>query len=83
MEAFGSTAQNGSIPRLQAQSTSIRCYVRTRFIDDPDDAERNAYALNLQTVWTIPFRQDRAYGIVQLGNILEPLGHAFDPRIIE
>ena len=54
------SAQNDGIPRLQREDGRINRYVRTRFVNDPDNAERHTQLANAQAVRLRPFGENFA-----------------------
>ena len=81
--ALAATAQDGRIAGLEAQRTGIARHVRPALVDDADDAERHAHALDPQPVRTHPVRHDRADGIRERRDLLDADGHRLDARSIE
>ena len=81
--ALAATAQDGRVAGLEAQRTGIARHVRPALVDDADDAERYAHALDPQPVRTHPLRRDRADGIRERRDLLDADGHRLDARGIE
>ena len=83
MVAIGAAAQDRRVAGLEAQRARIRRHVRAALVDDADDAQRHAHALDLQAVRPRPLRQHRADGIGQRRDLLEALGHGLDALGVE
>ena len=75
--------QDRSIAGLQAQRAGIGGDIGATFIDDADNADRRAHALDRHTIRALPFRQHFADGILELGDDFEALGHGLDARLIQ
>ena len=72
------TAQDDGIAGLQAQGAGIGGNIGPAFIDDADDAERGAHALDLEPVRTLPGGDDGADRISEFGDGANALGHGDD-----
>ncbi len=83
MEALGAAAQDRRIAGLEADAAGIRGHVRPRLVDDADDAERHAHALDGEAVRPRPFGQHGADGIGKGRDLLQPLGHRLDALVVE
>ncbi len=83
MKALGAAAQDGRIAGLEAQSAGIGGHVGPRFVDDADDAERHAHALEVQPVRLRPVSQHAADRLGQGGDLFQPMRHRFDSGRIE
>ena len=83
VEAFRAGAQDRRVAGLDGQRAGVGRHVGAAFVDDADDAERHAHALEAQAVGPRPFGQHRADRIGQLGDLLDALGHRFDARLVE
>ena len=78
-EALGTAAQDHGVAGAQAQAAGIGGDVRPRFVDDADDADRNAHARDVEPVGARPAREFGADRIGQRRHRFEPGGHLFDP----
>ena len=72
--------QDHRVAGLQAQRTGVGGHIRPAFINDADDAERHANALNEHSIGPGPLRQASADGIARRGDLLQPPRHALDSR---
>ncbi len=57
MMAVGAAAQDRRVAGLEAQRAGVGRHVRPALVDDADDAERHAHALDLEAVGPRPVRQ--------------------------
>ncbi len=83
VEAFRAAAQDHRVAGPQAQSRRIGGDVGARFVDDADDAQRDAHARDVEPVGTLPPRELGADGIGQARDLLEPPRHRFDALVVE
>jgi hypothetical protein len=83
MEALGAAAQDRRAAGLEADTAGIRGHVRPGLVDDADDAERHAHALDREAIWPRPFPQHGTDGIAEGGDLLQPLGRGLDPLLVE
>ena len=81
--ALRTATQDHRIAGLQAQRAGVRRHVRTALVDDADDAERHAHALDHQAVGPGPLRSDAAERIRQCGDVLQALCHRLDALVVE
>ncbi len=79
MKALRPSAQDSSVARLEAQPARIGRHVRAALVDDADHADWGSYPGNLEAVGALPFCNGLAHWVGQGGNIVEPLGHGFNP----
>ncbi len=82
-QAVRAAAQDRGIAGLEAERAGIGGDVGAAFIDDADDAERHADALDFHAVRPLPGGRDRADGIGEVGDDLEPGRDGRDPLFIE
>ena len=75
MEAVGAAAQDRGVAGLQAQRAGVGRHVRPALVDDADDAERRAHALDVQAVGAIPLGDDVADRIGQFGDGADAVRH--------
>ena len=71
-DRLGAAAQDRRVARLEAQPRGIRGHVRTRFVDDADDAERHAHATDLDTGGAVAQDRDLAHRVGQRGDFARP-----------
>ena len=76
MQRIRAAAQDHGIAGLEAERAGIGGDVRPAFIDDADDAERRAHALDMQAVRAIPLGDDLADGIGSSAIGADAIGHA-------
>ena len=76
-------AQDRGVAGLQAQRAGIGGDIRAAFVDDADDANRRAHALDGHAVRPLPFVEHVADRIVQLGDDFEAFGHRRDALPVE
>ena len=72
-EGVGAAAQDRGIARLEAERAGVGGDVGPALIDDADDAERRAHALDVEAVRAVPGGDDGADGIGQGGDLLDAL----------
>ncbi len=80
---LGAAAQNRGVAALQAQRARIGRHVRAALVDDADDAERHAHALDLETVRALPARDDLPDRIGERGDGLDGGRDALDALVVE
>ncbi len=83
IERIRAAAQDHRIAGLEAERTGIGRHVRSALIDDADDAERRAHALDMQAVRPVPFGDHVADRIAEFGDFANAVGHGADARRIE
>jgi hypothetical protein len=83
LSALGTAAKDDSVAGFQAQRTGIGGDVGTTLVDDADDAERHAHALDQHAVGTSPLRDHRTDGVVECSDVLQTFCHGRDPGIVE
>ena len=76
-------AQDGRVPRLQAQRRSVDGDVRARLVDDRDDAERHADPADLQAARAAEAVEDLADGVGQRRDGAGAGRHRGDPPLVE
>ena len=81
--ALAAAAQDRRVAGLQAQRARVRGHVGPALVDDADDAERHAHALDAQAVRARPLRDDGADRIRQRGDVLDAARHGLDARLVE
>ncbi|MNI87898.1 hypothetical protein D3C73_1451390 [compost metagenome] len=82
-EGGRAAAQHNGIAGLQAQPGRIDRYIRPRFIDDSDDAERYADLLNGETVGPFEGFKGVANRIRQHCDLLQAFGNRINPPDIQ
>ena len=83
IQALTAPAQDGGIAALQTQSAGVHRHVRTAFVNDGDDTQRHAHALEMQAVRTGPFSGHGAHRVRQGRHLLKPVCNAFQPLRIQ
>ena len=83
IERIRAAAQDHRIAGLEAERAGIRRHVRPALIDDADDAERRAHALDMQAVRPVPCGDDVADRIAEFGDFADAVGHGADARRVE
>ena len=69
--ALAAAAQDRRVAGLEAQRAGVAGHVRPALVDDADDAERHAHALDPQAVRARPLRDHRADRIRQRRDLLD------------
>ncbi len=82
-EAFRAAAQDHGVAGLDRQGAGIGGDVGAALIDDGDDAERRAHALDFQPVRPLPARDHLADRIGHGGDGLDAVGHGGDALVVE
>ncbi len=82
-EAFRAAAQDHGIAGLEAEHGGIRRHVRAALVDDTDDAERHAHALDRHAVRPGPAFHHGADRIGELAHHLDAVGHRGDALRVE
>ena len=72
-ERVGAAAQDRGVAGLEAERAGVGGDVRAALVDDADDAERRAHALDVEAVRAVPGGDDRADRIGQGGDLLDAL----------
>ena len=83
MMALGAAAQDRGVAGLQAQRAGISGDVGTAFVDDADDADRHAHALEFETIGPRPLCEHGADGIGKRGDVVKALRHAVDALLVQ
>ena len=81
--AVRAAAQDHGVAGLQRQRAGVGGDVRPAFVDDADDAERHAHALDGHAVRPRPGFGDLADRIGQLADDVEALGHRLDALVVQ
>ena len=82
-QAVGAAAQDRGIAGFQAQRAGIGGHVRPALVDDADDAERHAHALDGHAVRPGPGFGNDADGILERAHRVDGGGDGLHPRGIE
>ncbi len=77
--AFRTAAQNHGVGGFQAQRAGVGGDVGPALVNNADDAQGHADALDPHAIRPRPFREARADGIVEPRDLLEPASHGLDP----
>ena len=80
---FRAAAQDHGIARLEREGARIRRDVRPALIDDADDAERHAHALDRHAVRSRPGFGDASDRIGQRAHHIEAVRHGGDAFLVE
>ena len=70
---FLAAAQNRGVAGFETKARGVGGHVRTRFVDDDDDADGRGDFLQLQTVWARAFIEDFSDGIGSAATSRKPL----------
>ena len=81
--ALGAAAQDRGIAGLEAERGGVGRHVRAALIDDADDAERHAHALDRHAVRPRPALGDLADRIGEIADHLDAGGHGGDALVVE
>ena len=83
MPAFRTAAQNDGIAGFQAEGARIGRHVGAALVDDADDAERHAHALDPEAVRPLPLRHRGADRIGEPDDVFDAQCHRLDALLIE
>ena len=83
MNRLAAAAQNAGVAGFDAQAGGIGGHVRTRFVDDADDAERHAHAPDLDAGWAVFKIGNFADRIREACDLAQTLGHGLDARDVQ
>ena len=81
--ALGAAAQDRGIAGLEAERGGVDRHVGAALVDDADDAERHAHALDRHAVRPGPALGDLADRIGEIADHLDAGGHARDALVVE
>ena len=79
VETIGPAAQDDGVAGFQAEAGGVCPDIGAAFIDHADHADRGGDALEVQAVRLGPVRQHAGERVGQGGDIVQALGHGFDP----
>ena len=80
--AVGAAAQDHGVAGLERQRAGVGGDVRPALVDDADDADRHAHALDGHAVRPRPGFGDLADRVGQLAHHVEALGHGLDALVV-
>ncbi len=83
MPAFRAATQDHGVAGLQTQRARIGSHIGPALVNDSDDAQRHAHALDAQSVGPVPFRHRRADRVLDGDDLLDAAGHRFDTLLIQ
>ena len=80
---LGAAAQDRGIARFKAQRRRVGGHVRTRFVDDADDAQRHAHLAHLNPARAELELADLADRVGQGGDLFNAFGHRLDALLAQ
>ena len=81
--ALGAAAQDRGVAGLEAERGGVGGHVGPALVDDADDAERHAHALDRHAVRPRPALGDLADRIGEVADHLDAVGHGGDALVVE